>query len=41
MLKAREEAGLVNREIWSDGEHVMQWWVSDDLNQITIFDLMD
>jgi len=41
MLKAREEAGLANNGAWSDGEHVMRWWVGDDPNQITLFDFMD
>ena len=41
MVKAREEAGLVNNESWRDGEHVMRWWVGDDPNQITLFDYMD
>lgn len=41
MLKAREEAGLINRKEWCDGEHVMRWWVGDDPNQVTLFDFMD
>ena len=41
MLKAREEAGLINREAWRDGEHVMRWWLGDDPNQITLFDYAD
>lgn len=41
MLQEREKAGLKNRETWSDGEHVMRWWVGDDPNQVTIFDFMD
>lgn len=38
MLAAREESGLVNRDTWKDGEHVMRWWVGDDPNQITMED---
>lgn len=41
MLKAREEAGLINRKEWCDGEHVMRWWVGDDPNQVTLFDFME
>lgn len=35
MLDARTEAGLLNRDVWEDGEHVMQWWLGEDPNQIT------
>lgn len=41
MVKAREEAGLTNNGAWSDGEHVMRWWVGDNPNQVTLFDFMD
>ncbi len=41
MLKARKEAGLRNDISWSDGEHVMRWWVGDNPNQITISDYMN
>lgn len=40
MLKAREEAGLKNKETWRDGESVMRWWVGDDPNQITLSDYL-
>lgn len=38
MLLARKEAGLETDEAWSDGEHVMRWWVGDNPQQITLFD---
>lgn len=38
MLLARKEAGLEIGEAWSDGEHVMRWWVGDNPHQITLFD---
>ena len=38
MLLARKEAGLETSEAWSDGEHVMRWWVGDNPQQITLFD---
>lgn len=40
MIAAREAAGRIKpKEIeWSDGEHVMRWWVGDDARQINIFD---
>lgn len=41
MVKAREEDGLINDGAWSDGEHVMRWWIGEDANQITVFDFMD
>lgn len=41
MLQEREKAGLTTDGTWSDGEHVMRWWVGDDPNQITLFDFMD
>lgn len=37
MLLARKEAGLETSEAWSDGEHVMRWWVGDNPQQITLF----
>lgn len=39
MLKKREEDGMTNTAAWSDGEHVMRWWVGEDPNQITLSDL--
>lgn len=41
MLQEREKAGLTTDGTWSDGEHVMRWWVGDDPNQITLFDFMN
>lgn len=38
MLLARKEAGLETSEAWSDGEHVMRWWVGDNPQQISLFD---
>ena len=38
MLLARKEAGLQTSEAWSDGEHVMRWWVGDNPQQISLFD---
>lgn len=38
MLLARKEAGLETNEAWSDGEHVMRWWVGDNPQQISLFD---
>lgn len=38
MLLARKDAGLKTDETWSDGEHVMRWWVGDNPQQITLFD---
>lgn len=40
MVKAREGAGMAVNGAWSDGEHVMRWWVGDDPNQVTICDYM-
>jgi len=40
MLKKREEDGMTNTAAWSDGEHVMRWWVGDDPNQITLADYL-
>lgn len=39
MVAAREAAGLENRVSWLDGEHVMRWWVGDDPNQYSFFDM--
>lgn len=41
MLLARKEAGLKTDEAWSDGEHVMRWWVGDNPQQITLFDYFE
>lgn len=41
MLEEREKAGFVNTGAWSDGEHVMRWWVGDNPNQITLSDYME
>ncbi len=38
MLERRKEKGLEIPLIWSDGEHVMRWWVGDDPLQISLFD---
>lgn len=37
MLKARETAGLVNRDLWADAQFVMMWWVGDDPRQLSLF----
>lgn len=38
MLEKRKVDGLPTE--WTDGEHVMRWWVRDDPNQITINDYL-
>ena len=38
MLEKRKVDGLPTE--WTDGEHVMRWWVGDDPNQITIDDYL-
>ncbi len=40
MLKAGRAAGIQYRS-WTSGENVMKWWVGDDPNQISLFDLYD
>lgn len=39
MVIKRQEEGLINTGAWTDGEHVMRWWVGDDPNQITLADI--
>lgn len=39
MLERMKEKSLSISPMWSDGEHVMRWWVGDDPLQITIDDL--
>lgn len=42
MVEARRQAGLENRTgAWTDGEHVMRWWLGDDPMQISFEDLED
>lgn len=41
MLKARDEKGLGRNEAWSSGESVMKWWVGEDPNQLSLFDIYD
>lgn len=41
MLERRKERGLEIPLMWSDGEHVMRWWVGDDPLQITIDDILE
>lgn len=40
MLKARAEAGLVNKIKWKDGKDVMRWWIGDTTidGQLSFFD---
>ena len=40
MLRARAEAGLVNKINWKDGEDVMRWWIGDETisGQLSFFD---
>jgi phosphoadenosine phosphosulfate reductase len=39
MLETRRERGLKIAPSWEDGEHVMKWWLGEDPNQLTFFDL--
>lgn len=41
MVDRRSERGLDDRGTWTDGEHVMRWWVGDDPRQIRFEDLED
>ena len=38
MCKLREQRGMYNNGAWSDGAHVMAWWLGDDIDQLTFFD---
>lgn len=39
MIIARRESGLAVSEEWKDGESVMRWWIGDNPNQLTIFNI--
>lgn len=39
MVEARKAAGL-KQGSWTDGEHVMRWWLGDDPNQILLEDYL-
>lgn len=41
MVKARYEKGLEQKSAWSSGENVFKWWVGDDPNQVSMFDIYD
>lgn len=38
MIVRRRERGLPS--VWQNGKEVMTWWVGDDPNQITVFDIL-
>lgn len=40
MLKRRTEKGL-KAGSWTDGEAVFKWWIGDDPNQVSLFDIYD
>jgi phosphoadenosine phosphosulfate reductase len=39
MIKKRIEDGLP--PVWNSGEECFTWWVGDDVNQITMDDMID
>ena len=40
MVKRRTEKGL-KAGSWTDGEAVFKWWIGDDPNQVSLFDIYD
>ena len=39
MVRIREEKGMKQTGAWDSGENVMKWWVGDDPNQLSLFDI--